>query len=115
MVRKANATCYKKIKKHYPKSSILVISPGDLGEKKGRNIVTHPGIKKFVKAQARIAEKGNVAFWNMYEAMGGENSIESWVEASPPLAFKDFCHLTPKGGKTIAEKLTAALMKAKSK
>ncbi len=104
-----------KIKKYFPESSILIISPGDLGQKKGRTIRTHPEIKKFVAIQEKIAEKGKVAFWNMFEAMGGENSISKWVEAKPPLAFKDYCHLTWDGGEIISEKLVSALMKAKSK
>jgi len=103
----------KKIKKHFPKTSILIISPGDLMQKKGRTMQTHPEIKRFVSVQEKIAEKGGVAFWNMFEAMGGENSISGWVEAKPPLAFKDYCHLTWAGGEIIANKLVSALLAAK--
>ncbi len=105
----------KKIKKYFPETSILIISPGDLGQKQGRRILTHPEIKKFVEVQKEIARKGKVAFWNMFEAMGGENSIANWVNASPPLAFKDYCHLTWNGGEVISDKLIKALMKAKTK
>ncbi len=105
----------KKIRKYFPKSSILIISPGDLGQKKGKKIITHPEIKKFVKAQERIATKAQVAFWNMFQAMGGNNSITRWVNASPPLAYKDYCHLTWEGGEVISTKLLTALFKVKSK
>ncbi|MCF6268398.1 MAG: hypothetical protein L3J41_01665 [Melioribacteraceae bacterium] len=105
----------KKIKKYFPETSILIISPGDLMQKKGRIMQTHPEIKRFVAVQEKIAEKGGVAFWNMFEAMGGENSISNWVEAKPPLAFKDYCHLTWAGGEIIANKLVSALLAAKSK
>lgn len=104
-----------KIKKHFPETSILFISPGDLGQKQGRTMQTHPEIKKFIAVQEKIANKGKVAYWNMFEAMGGENSISSWVEAKPPLAFKDYCHLTWEGGEIISSKLVEALMEAKSK
>ncbi len=103
----------KKIKKHFPETSILIISPGDLGKKKGKKMITHPEIKKFVSIQEKIAEKANVAFWNMFEAMGGENSITGWVKATPPLAFKDYCHLTWEGGEIIANKLITALNNAR--
>lgn len=99
----------KYLKKYYPEASFLLLSSGDLGKKKGSNFYTHPEIKKIVKVQKRIAEKSNIAFWNLFEAMGGENSIISWVNSSPPLAFKDFCHLTEDGGKIIADLLTDAL------
>ncbi|MCK5457541.1 MAG: hypothetical protein KAI45_10485, partial [Melioribacteraceae bacterium] len=69
----------KKIKKYFPETSILLISPGDLGQKQGRTMHTHPEIKRFVAIQEKIAKKGKVAFWNMFEAMGGENSISNWV------------------------------------
>jgi len=105
----------KKIKKHFPESSILFISPGDLGQKHGRTMQTHPEIKRFIEVQEKIAKKGNVAFWNMFEAMGGENSISNWVEAKPPLAFKDYCHLTWEGGEIISSKLIEALMAVRSK
>ncbi|MBU0474686.1 MAG: hypothetical protein KKF62_11040 [Bacteroidetes bacterium] len=105
----------KKLKKYFPGTSILMISPGDLGQKQGRKIITHPEIEKFVKVQEEIANTGGVAFWNMFEAMGGENSIANWVEATPPLAFKDFCHLTGEGGEIISDKLVVALMEIKSK
>ncbi|MDA3861500.1 MAG: hypothetical protein PF445_09760 [Melioribacteraceae bacterium] len=104
-----------KIKKTFPKSSILIVSPGDLGQKKGNKMVTHPEIKRFVSVQESIAIKGKVAFWNMFEAMGGENSVSGWVEASPPLAFKDYCHLTWDGGEVISNKIVDALNEAKSK
>jgi len=103
----------KKIKKHFPETSILIISPGDLGKKKGKKMITHPEIKKFVSIQEKIAEKADVAFWNMFEAMGGENSITGWVKATPPLAFKDYCHLTWEGGEIIANKLITALNNAR--
>jgi len=105
----------KKIKKYFPNSSILMISPGDLGQKQGKQIFTHPEIEKFVKVQEQIANQGEIAFWNMFDAMGGKNSISNWVEATPPLAFKDFCHLTGEGGEIISMRLITALMDAKLK
>jgi hypothetical protein len=60
-----------------------------------------------------IAEKGGTAFWNLFEAMGGENSVVDWVEANPPLSAKDYCHLTPAGGRLVSDLLFEALMKEK--
>jgi hypothetical protein len=39
----------------------------------------------------------------MYEAMGGHNSMPSWVYANPALAQKDFVHLNPLGARIIGE------------
>lgn len=101
-----------KIKKYFPKSSILLISPGDLGIKRGKKIITHPEIEKFIAVQEKIAIKNNIAFWNMFDAMGGRNSVSDWVKATPPLVFKDFCHLTWDGSEIISRKLIAALIEA---
>lgn len=104
-----------KIQKQFPETSILIISPGDFAQKKGKKMVTHPEIKNLISIQKKIAKNGNVAFWNMFEAMGGENSISSWVNASPPLAFKDYCHFTWDGGEVISKKLIIALDEARTK
>ncbi len=111
---KMMARVIKKIKKYFPKASILLISPGDLGLKRGKKIITHPEIEKFVAAQEKIAKKNNVAFWNMFKAMGGKNSVSRWVKASPPLVFKDYCHLTWDGSAIISQKLIVALIEAES-
>ena len=46
----------------------------------------------------------------MFEAMGGENSIAAYTESVPPLAAKDYTHLTHLGGEKIGKKLAAALL-----
>ena len=42
-------------------------------------------------------------FWNMYEVMGGENSMIQWVKNNPALATPDYIHFTPRGADRIAE------------
>jgi hypothetical protein len=101
------------IKSAFPQASILVISIGDKAIKKGTRFITDPGIPSLLRTQQVIAEKGGTAFWNLFEAMGGENSVVDWVEANPPLSAKDYCHLTPAGGRLVSDLLFEALMKEK--
>ena len=54
-------------------------------------------------ALKKAAFKSGAAFWDMYKAMGGRNSMPSWVFAEPPLASGDFVHFNPRGAKTIAQ------------
>lgn len=103
------------LKEAFPKASILVISVGDKSVKKGSRFVTDPGVPSLVKAQRNLAEKTHVAFWNLYEAMGGDNSMEQWVSAAPPMAFKDYSHFTYEGAEKVGELLTNALMEAYNK
>lgn len=101
------------LKSAFPGVSILLVSVSDKAVKKGSKFVTDPMLSSLLKSQQVIAEKNNIAFWNMFEAMGGENSVVEWVEARNPLAYKDYCHLTPDGGKVIGELLVESLLKAK--
>jgi hypothetical protein len=55
-----------------------------------------------VEAQREIARKTQIAFYNLYEAMGGENSMVGFVENDPPLANKDYTHLNYQGGRRVA-------------
>ena len=95
------------IKRSYPQSSILIVGVGDKGFKKGNKFVTDPGVLKLIEVQKSIASKTGVAFWNLFEAMGGMNCMESWVKAN--LAFTDYSHVNLDGAKKIAGLLSKAL------
>lgn len=98
-------------KKAFPSASILVVSVGDKSIKRGSRFVTDPKVLQLLKTQKEIVAKTNVAFWNLYEAMGGKNSLNRWVNAGPPLGLRDYIHFTNLGGKVVADLLTRALMK----
>ena len=72
--------------------------------------MTDPDIPILLRSQKKIAQKGNVAFWNLFEAMGGKNSMTEWVNTAPPMALKDFRHFTHEGGNIVADLLYEALM-----
>jgi hypothetical protein len=61
-------------------------------------------------AQQQLARRNHAAFWNLFEAMGGENSMVSWVEESPPMANKDYTHVNSRGAHKIAGLLFDFLM-----
>ncbi len=94
----------------FPQTSILLVSVGDKGIKKGSTFVTDPGIPMLLRSQEKIVSQRNIAYWNMFEAMGGANIISDWVDSTPALAYKDYCHLTNNGGKIIADLLSDALL-----
>ncbi|MBV6513225.1 MAG: hypothetical protein FMNOHCHN_02751 [Ignavibacteriaceae bacterium] len=103
------------IQNSFPGTSILIISTGDKGVKKGGKFVSEPQIKNLLKAQEELATRTGVAFWNLFEAMGGENAIVDWVNSRPALAYKDYCHFTPEGGDKVADMLNEALMNLMNK
>lgn len=89
------------IKKNIPGADILIVSVGDRSHKENMEFVTQKSIPILVEAQRRVAQKTGVAFWNLYESMGGHNSMVGWVETKYPLANKDYTHVNFRGAEKI--------------
>lgn len=98
------------MKSTLPNASFLLVGTHDKCIKKGSRIITDPAVPKLVEAQTNIAKKTDIAFWNLFEAMGGENSMVEWVDSNPPRAFKDYIHFNDIGAKLEAEMLFNELM-----
>jgi len=92
-----------RIKKLCPSAKILVIGVADMSMKDKNQYITNPNVEKVRDALKKAAFKSGSAFWDMYKAMGGKNSMPSWVFAEPPLASDDFVHFNSRGAKTIAQ------------
>ncbi len=82
---------------------VLVIGVNDISQHTPNGYITSPNVVKIRNAQRQAAFETGCVFWDLLEAMGGENSMPSWAFAQPPLAQKDFVHFTPKGAKIVAE------------
>lgn len=98
------------LKRDFPQASILLVSVGDRAIKRGTKFATDPNVIKMVESQKKIANSTGITFWNMFEAMGGENSIVAW--ASSGLAFKDYGHISLDGSKKVANMLSKAITNA---
>ncbi|MDR2086084.1 MAG: hypothetical protein LBP72_02795 [Dysgonamonadaceae bacterium] len=93
-----------------PESKILLIGPADMSTKKGGKLQTYPLLETMVQGMREAALENGAAFWNMYEVMGGKNSMIGWVKTKPSLAAPDYIHFTPKGADRIAELFYESLM-----
>ena len=61
------------IKKCFPEAAILMLGVGDRSYKTEEGeLKTMPGVKNLIQYQKVIASESSVAFWNMFQAMGGE-------------------------------------------
>jgi lysophospholipase L1-like esterase len=98
------------LKKIAPDISIIVIGLADMSMKEGDTYITYPNIPLIRNALKQAAFENDCAYWDMYEAMGGENSMPSWVFHDPPLGEKDFTHFTPVGARYIAKMFYNAFM-----
>lgn len=100
---------FSKFRQTVPNAAVLVIGVGDMLTRVQGQDVTWPLLKEFRDAQKRAAERAGCAFWDLFEAMGGERSLLAWHEQK--LAAKDG-HLSPAGQQLIAGKIHEDLMAA---
>jgi lysophospholipase L1-like esterase len=91
------------LKRLCPLSKIILIGPADMSVKISGKLQTYPYLVKMTEALKEAALQNNVAFWNMYEVMGGKNSMIEWVKNTPPLAAPDYIHFSTKGAEKIAD------------
>lgn len=91
-----------------PDIPILVISTSDRSKKEDTHYVSLKNIDKLRDAQRQAAFRAGCAFWDLLQAMGGLNSMPSWVKEK--LANKDYTHFTPRGARLVSEMLYEALM-----
>ena len=93
-----------------PEAAIIVIGPSDMSTKEKDKYVTYKLLPDVVGTLKEVAQSNGCAFWNMYEAMGGHNSMPSWVNADPSLARPDYVHFSAKGARLIANMFYNALI-----
>jgi len=99
-----------KLKRCFPTAGILVVGVGDREDKlTDGKLHTLPGVQALMRYQQNMAADCHVAFWNLYQAMGGEGSIKQMVEAKPAEAGKDYTHINAHGGERIAKMLYKTL------
>jgi hypothetical protein len=93
-----------------PDTPIIVIGPADMSHKVRGRYVSYTGVEPVRDALRRAALDNGCAFWDLYEAMGGHNSMPSFVQAKPPLASRDYVHFSSLGVNLVAEMFYNALM-----
>lgn len=95
------------IKGCFPRSVIVVWAVGDRSTQENGQFVTMPAVRGMVAEQRAAAQECGVAFWNTFEAMGGNGSMARFVERG--WAAKDYTHLSFGGGRKIAGEFVKAL------
>jgi len=89
----------------------LVFAPLDQGEMGSRRrVVTMASIPDIVAAQRAAARSRGCAFFDTWQAMGGEGAMGRWYDAHPRLALGDFRHATPAGYEVIAHMFVKAML-----
>lgn len=92
-----------------PKATFIVIGPSDMATKVGGKLMTYPYLVDVRDALKKAAFETGAGFWDLYEVMGGRNSMISWVESDPALAGADYVHFNHRGTKRVSELFIKAL------
>jgi lysophospholipase L1-like esterase len=71
-------------------------------------MTTYPLVPYMDRLLKQMAEEEQIAYWSIYDAMGGQNSMVRWVEVG--LAGSDYVHFTRSGAKKVGRMLYDWLM-----
>lgn len=93
-----------------PDAAILFIGPSDMSTNVKGKMQTYPHLPMMVDSLKAAANNCGATYWDMYAAMGGENSMVQWVKARPQLAGNDYVHFTPRGAEAVGDMLFESLM-----
>lgn len=96
------------VKVCFPGADILLLGVSDRSHQEDGAFETMPAVLALLHAQRQTAKRAGVTFWNVFGAMGGENSMVRYVENN--WASKDYTHLSFRGGKEIANALMKAIL-----
>lgn len=101
----------RRIHRAVPDASILIMSPMDRGQRTASGeIETMPTIPKLVEIQRRAARDTGCAFFDTFDAMGGEGTMARWYGAEPRLVAADLIHPFGSGGRIVASLFTREIL-----
>lgn len=86
---------------HAPDADILLIGVSDKSTQFNGQLQTDPSVPLILETQRRVAERTGVAFLDLYDAMGGHNSMIQWVKND--LARSDYTHPNRQGAERVGE------------
>jgi lysophospholipase L1-like esterase len=101
----------KKFRNCFQETDFLLISTADRAFRYGTQYKSAIGIDSLIKVQAALAFETNSSFYNLFETMGGTNSIVDWAGRKPSLANKDYVHPNHKGAEVLGNLFFEAIMR----
>lgn len=90
-----------------PKASILVVGPGDMAAHTDDGYVTYRYMPRINEAIKNAALKAGAAYLDVYNFMGGKNSVFNWNRKGLVMLNG---HFKQKGTEAIAEKIYQSLL-----
>ena len=101
----------KKIRSCFSGCDFLVVSTADRAFSYNGVYKSAIGIDSLIKIQAALAYETGSCFYNLFQTMGGPNSIVEWARNKPSLANKDYVHPNHRGAEILGNYFYDAIMK----
>ncbi len=95
------------VRRKAPEASIFFVGPSDMATTVNGELKSYALLPYLDIELKQSCLNNNVAYWSMFKAMGGENSMPYWVDQN--LVGSDYTHFTPLGTKIISELFFTAL------
>lgn len=89
------------VKRKSTNANVIFIGPSDMTTNENGKMKTYPLLPYLNKTLQQMCSENGIAYWSMFDAMGGENSMQHWVDQG--LAANDYTHFSPSGTKIISE------------
>lgn len=93
------------MKRVAPKATFLFVGPADMGKSYGGKMGTWKNLPELNDSLRALALRNDMAYWDMFNVMGGEGSMAQWVKHKPPMAGPDYVHFTYRGAQEIGSDL----------
>lgn len=89
-----------------PDAKVLFIGPSDMSTRLKGQMQTYPALPQLIDSLAATATSHGAAYWSIFHAMGGENSMPQWVRQG--LAGQDYVHFSQRGADLMGDRLGQA-------
>ena len=90
-----------------PAAKLLFVGPSDMSTRLRGQLQTYPVIPQLIDSLAATAVAHGAAFWSIYHAMGGQNTMPEWSRQG--LAGQDYIHFSQRGADLMGDRLAQAL------
>ena len=109
-VRRHHRELVARLQDSLPKADIMLWSLMDAGRRERGRIVSKRFIRQVRNIQRAVAKDAGCAFWDTFEAMGGEGAFGRWLNAN--IMNEDLVHPRSRGGDLLGHLFAVAFMEA---
>lgn len=94
------------VKSCCPDCKVLFVGPSDMSTTVNGQRQTYPWMEQVIDILSDTVTAHGAAYWSIYHAMGGFNSMPAWVEEG--LAGVDYIHFSQKGADLMGDRMAEA-------